>query len=69
MPLHPGYSIFNLITAPAILLKQEGKKLIVIEVNKAYEMLIGLQTESLIGADILNPVNLPVENRYFLSTN
>ncbi|WP_316760950.1 PAS domain S-box protein [Pedobacter aquatilis] len=65
MPLHPGYSIFNLITAPAILLKQEGKKLIVIEVNKAYEMLIGLQTESLIGADILNPVNLPVENRYF----
>ncbi|MFC3563198.1 PAS domain-containing protein [Pedobacter jamesrossensis] len=65
MPTHPGYFIFDLIAGPAILLKQEGKKLIIIAVNHAYELLTLTQSKLLIGTDINNPENLADENKCF----
>lgn len=63
MPIHPGHSIFKLIAGPAILIREEDKKLTILAVNPDYEFL--LQNKLLVGADISSPINLPVECRSF----
>lgn len=65
MSTHPGHSIFKLISDPAILIKQEEEKLIIIEANLAYEILTGINRNLLIGTDLANLSNLPSESKLF----